>query len=105
MTTLIVLFNLKPGVSIAAYEAWTKSTDLPVVRSLASVSSFQVFRNTGLLGSDASPPYAYTEIIHVPDMEVLGKDLAAEKMQKVAAEFQSFADNPTFMLSHNIESD
>lgn len=53
---IIVLFNLKPGVDAAAYEAWARSTDIPGVRALKSVDDFQVYRATGLFGSDAKPP-------------------------------------------------
>jgi REDY-like protein HapK len=104
MTTLVVLFNLKSGVTAGDYEAWAKSTDLPIVRGLKSIDGFTVYRSAALLGSDAPPPYAYSEIIHVNDMDQFGTDVGAENMQKVAAEFQTFADNPLFILSHSIES-
>lgn len=103
MTTLVVLFNLKPGVSPADYEAWATSTDMPIVRGLPSIGGFSVYRSNGLLGSEDKPPYAYTEIIQVKDMDQFGKDVATEAMQKIAAAFQGFADNPTFILSQSIE--
>jgi hypothetical protein len=104
MTTLVVLFNLKSGVSAAEYEAWAKSVDLPIVRGLPSISSFDTYRSNAILGSDEKPPYAYVEIIQVKDMTQFGTDIAAENMQKIAATFQAFADNPTFILSTSIES-
>jgi hypothetical protein len=96
---IIVLFNLKPGADAAAYEDWARKNDLPGVRSLVSVSDFQVYRATGLLGSDGKPPYQYIEIIDVNDMEGFGRDVASEAIQKMAAEFQGFADNPQFILT------
>lgn len=96
---IIVLFNLKPGVDSAAYEKWARTTDIPGVRALRSVSDFQVYRATGLLGAEARPPYAYIEVIDVPDMPAFGADVAGEAVQKVAAEFQRFADNPQFVLT------
>jgi hypothetical protein len=96
---IIVLFNLKPGVDAAAYEHWARTTDMPGVRALDSVSDFQVYRNTGLLGADAKPPYAYAEIIDVADMAAFGADVASEAVQRVAAEFQTFADNPLFITT------
>jgi hypothetical protein len=104
MTTLVVLFNLKNGVSAADYESWAKSTDLPIVRALPSITAFDTYRSNAILGSDEKPPYAYVEIIQVRDMDQFGADIAAENMQKVAAAFQGFADNPTFILSTSIES-
>ncbi len=103
MATLIVLFNLKPGIDVSAYEAWAKNTDMPNVRGLKSVPAFQVLRVQGLLGSDAPPPYQYAETIEVSDMDIFGGELASDVMQKTAAEFQSFADNPVFMLCNSIE--
>ncbi|MEM8987828.1 MAG: REDY-like protein HapK [Pseudomonadota bacterium] len=104
MTTLVVLFNLKEGVSAADYEAWAKATDLPAVRALSSVDSFDVVRAAGLLMSDDKPPYEYVEIIKVNDMATFGGQVSTEAAQKVAAEFQGFADNPVFMLTDNIEA-
>lgn len=96
---IIVLFNLKPGVDPATYEKWARNTDLPGVRSLRSVSDFQVYRATGLLGTETKSPYAYMEVIDVADMAAFGVDVSSEAVQKVAAEFQRFADNPQFVLT------
>ena len=102
MTTITVLFNLKAGKDPAQYEAWAKSTDMPTVRSLKSVSAFEVVRSNSLLGSDDTPPYAYVEIIEVGDMDAFGGDISTETMQKVAGEFQEWADNPIFILGENL---
>lgn len=104
MTMIVVLFNLKAGVSEADYESWAKKTDLPTVNQLGSVDKFSVLRTTGLLGSDATPPYRYVELLDVNSMETLGADVATDTMQQVAAEFQAFADNPLFMLTDSIEA-
>ncbi|WP_317928529.1 REDY-like protein HapK [Halioxenophilus sp. WMMB6] len=101
MTKIIVLFNLKDGVKAEDYELWAQTTDLPTVNALASVDKFEVFRTNGLLGG-GDAPYQYVETIDVPDMDALGPDISSETMQKVAAEFQQFADNPLFMISHSI---
>jgi hypothetical protein len=101
---IVVLFNLKPGVDIAAYEAWARTTDLPVVNGLSSIAAFTVHAATGVLGSDARPPYAYVEIVDVADMDQFGKDVATAAMQKVAGEFQGFADNPVFILTRDLEA-
>ncbi|WP_129646614.1 REDY-like protein HapK [Peristeroidobacter agariperforans] len=99
---IVVLFNLKPGADAAAYEKWARTTDIPGVRALKSVADFQVYRATGLLGADAKPPYSYIEVIDVPDMNAFGADVGSEAVQKVAAEFQQFADNPQFILTQAI---
>jgi hypothetical protein len=103
MTTLIVLFNLKPGLSAQDYEHWARTTDLVTVRSLKSIDQFQVFRTQGVLGSDQKAPYQYVELLTVNDMPGLFADISTPIMQRVAAEFQGFADAPIFMISHDIE--
>ncbi|GFE80440.1 hypothetical protein GCM10011487_24400 [Steroidobacter agaridevorans] len=96
---IVVLFNLKPGTDVAAYEKWARTTDIPGVRALRSVADFQVYRTTGVLGTDAKPPYSYIEVIDVADMNAFGADVGSEAVQKVAAQFQQFADNPQFILT------
>ena len=102
MKTLIVLFRLKPGAEVLAYEAWARSTDLPIVRGLPSVEGFEVFRIGNLLGSDARAPYDYVEMIGIRDTTRFGADVATETMRKVASEFRQFADSPVFMLTDRI---
>ena len=96
---IIVLFNLKEGVDPAAYEAWARETDVPGVRSLKSVDDYQVLRASGLFGSEARPPYAYFELIDVNDVDAFVQDVSGDTVQKLAAEFQRFADNPLFVTT------
>jgi REDY-like protein HapK len=96
--TIIVLFNLKPGVDRAAYERWARDTDLPIVNGLESVDGFEVLRTAGLLSGGAAP-YQYVEIIRVNDMQAFGRDLASDDIQRVAAEYRDFADAPLFIAS------
>jgi len=103
MPTLIVLFNLKAGKSAAEYESWAKTVDLPTVNGLPSIERFKVYRAQSVLGATAAPPYQYTEVLEVRDMNALFADIGSPLMQKVAAEFQTFADNPTFVVSEDIE--
>jgi hypothetical protein len=102
MATIVVLFNLKPGVDRADYERWARESDLPLVNGLASVERFEVLKAGGVLGSEAKAPYEYVELIRVPDMAKFGKDVASELVQKGAAQFQQFADNPVFILTEHL---
>jgi hypothetical protein len=104
MTRIIVLFNLKPSTDRAAYEEWAKKVDIPGVNSLKSIDKFSVHVAEGLLGSDAKSPYEYIEVIDVADMNQFGKDVATEAMQRIAAEFQALADNPTFVLTRTLDA-
>jgi hypothetical protein len=102
MAALIVLFNLKDKASKEAYEQWAKETDVPTVKGLSSVQDFKVYALHQLMGTGAPPPYAYVEVIDIQDMDQLGKDISTERMQEVAAQFQSFADNPLFIVGSQI---
>lgn len=96
---ILVLFNLHADADPAAYESWARETDLPGVRALGSVLDFQVYRLTGLFGGTGKPPFGYAEVIDVADMGAFGGDVASEAVQKVAAEFARFADNPLFITT------
>jgi uncharacterized protein (TIGR02118 family) len=98
MSTIIVLFNLKPGSDPSSYERWARSTDLPIVQGLKSVRSFEVLKTTGLLGGGSSP-YQYVEILCIADEARFVKDLSSPIVQRVAAEFQQFADQPLFVTT------
>jgi hypothetical protein len=95
---------LKTDADRAEYENWAKTTDLPTVRALPSVDGFEVQRIGGLFGSDDPAPYDYVEIIDIASLNQFGKDVSTETMAAVAAEFQTFADSPVFMLAENLES-
>ncbi|MET0747105.1 MAG: hypothetical protein ABWY49_02860 [Rhizobium sp.] len=100
---IIVLFNLRPGVSVEDYEAWARTTDIPVVNKLSSIRSFTVHKATGVLGSDQPSPYQYIEVVDVADEAKFGEDVATETMKAIAAQFQALADNPTFIATSDIE--
>jgi hypothetical protein len=100
---LFVLFNLKPSVDPAAYEEWARATDLPGVRALRAIAAFDVYRITGLLGSDARPPFAYAEVIDVEDMELFFAEVSGEAPQRVAAEFRSMVEGePLFLMTDRL---
>jgi hypothetical protein len=103
MSTLIVLFRLKPGVDRQAYENWARTTDLPVVRDLPSVNAFDVYRVSGLLRQDAAAPYDYAEVIDLRDQDEFLTDVTSDTMRRVAAAFRTFADNPLFLVTASLE--
>jgi hypothetical protein len=99
---IIVLFNLKPGADAGAYEQWARTTDIPGVRALPSVGDFRVYRTAGLFGTGDAAPYQYVEIIDIHGIDPFVADVTSEAVQRVAAEFQAFADNPQFILTEEI---
>lgn len=99
---IIVLFNLKPGVDPAAYEAWAKQIDIPGCNALGSVERFSVHRATGLFGSDAPSPYQYVEVIDITAMDPFVAEISTEAFQKVSAAFGDYADAPQFILTQDL---
>ncbi|HEV2567426.1 REDY-like protein HapK [Sphingomonas sp.] len=96
---IIALFNLKQGASRGAYEAWARSRDLPDVRSLPSVQSFEVLRATGVLFSEARPPYDYIEVLDVSALDAFLGDCGSDKVAKLAQEMGAFTDGATFITT------
>jgi hypothetical protein len=101
-TRIIVLFNLKPGISVADYEDWARSRDIPNVNGLTSVDEFAVFKATGLFGSDEASPFAYIEILDINDMDRFGTDVGSETMQTIAGEFQAMAEDLSFIVTEKL---
>ncbi|MCY3996077.1 MAG: hypothetical protein OXF07_08045 [Rhodobacter sp.] len=99
MPRIIVLFNLKPDVDEADYEAWARGTDAPTVKALGSVISFSVHRARGLLGSEEKSPYQYVEVLDVSDMDTLFSEISVPPMTEISAAFQAYADNPIFIVT------
>ena len=99
MTTIVVLFNLKPETVLEDYENWAQTVDIPNVRRLPGVSGFQVLAARGLLNGDPEVPYSHVELIEVDDMEAFRRAVGTPEMQAVAAQFQAYALNPVFMVT------
>jgi hypothetical protein len=99
---IVVIFNLKQGVSAADYEAWAKRDDIPGVNRLGSVQNFSVHKATGLFGSEEASPYQYIEILDINGMDAFVADISTEEFQAMAAPFQDYADNPQFILTEDI---
>jgi hypothetical protein len=62
------------------------------VKGLPSVEDWRDYRVSGLLGSDAAPPYRYVVTLEVSDLEQLGRDMAGEGMQRLFSGLHDLAD-------------
>ena len=89
---MIVLVNLKEGVDPEDYERWVLESYAPAVRELPSVEDWRDYRATGLLGSDAAPPYRYVVTLDIRDLDQLGRDVASEGMQGLLSELHDLAE-------------
>jgi hypothetical protein len=89
---MIVLVNLKEGVDPEDYERWVLESYAPAVRELSSIEDWRDYRATGLLGSDAAPPYRYVVTLDIRDLDQLGRDVASEGMQGLLSELHDLAE-------------
>ena len=89
---MIVLVDLKEGVDPEDYERWVLESYAPAVRELPSVEDWRDYRATGLLGSDAAPPYRYVVTLDIRDLDQLGRDVASEGMQALLSELHDLAE-------------
>lgn len=94
---MVVLFNLKPGVSAAEYEKFAAGEDMPAVRKLPSVTDMRVQRVVGTMDG-SKPPYQYMELISIKDFDQLGQDAQSAEIQKIAQKFMGFAEKPVFLF-------
>jgi REDY-like protein HapK len=92
MPAVIVLINLKDGVRPEDYERWILESYAPAVKNLSSVEDWRDYRASGLLGSDAAPPYRYVVTLEVTDLEQLGRDVEGEVMQRLFSELHDLAE-------------
>ena len=92
MPTIVVLVNLKEGVSPEDYERWVLRSYAPVARDLPSVVDWRNHRVSGLLGSDVAPPYRYVVTTEIEDMQQLGRDVAGEEMRRLLSELHEYAE-------------
>ena len=89
---MIVLANLKDGVDPEDYERWILESYAPAVRDLTSVEDWRDYKVSGLLGSEAAPPYQYVVTLEVNDIEQLGRDMSGEEMQRHLSELHDLAE-------------
>jgi REDY-like protein HapK len=92
VATMIVLINLKEGVSPEDYERWILDSYAPAARNLSSVEDWRDYRVSGLLGSDAAPPYRYVVTLEVGDPGHLRQDMQGEEMQRLLSELHELAE-------------
>jgi REDY-like protein HapK len=91
VTTMVVLVNLREGVSPEDYERWVEESYAPAVKTLPSVREWRAYQVGGLLASDNAPPYRYVVIVDISDLTQLGRDMNGEEMQGLLSELHRFA--------------
>ena len=69
MANLVLLYNLKPGVTKDQFENWTRTTDYPNMRGLKRVSSFVTHRVEKKLIGAGAPSVQYIETFQIDDLD------------------------------------
>jgi REDY-like protein HapK len=90
--TMIVLVNLKEGVTPEEYESWLQERYVPAILDLASVDEWRGYRVVGLPESGGDPPYRYVVSVGINDLRLLGKDMESEQVQRLLGELGRYAD-------------
>jgi hypothetical protein len=89
---MIVLVNLKDGVTPEEYESWLQERYVPTILDLASVDEWRGYRVGGLPESDGEPSYEYVVSVGINDLEQLGRDMKNEQVQRLLGELGQYAD-------------
>ena len=92
MPTMIVLVNLKEGVTPEEYESWLQERYVPAILDLVSVEEWRGYRVGGLPESGGDPPYRYVVSVEINDPDQLGRDMESEQVQRLLGELGRYAD-------------
>ena len=104
MAQLILLYNLKDGVTRDDFETWVREIDYPAMRGLERVQSFTTYRTKALLMGEGEPSVQYVEVFDVPDLDsFVESDMPGETVQSVMGAFMGFADNPEFIIAEDVK--
>lgn len=99
MTTIVVLFNLKPSISKAEYLNWTSVADLPSAGRSPVIDLVELLYAKGALKDNEASPYQYIEFFSLSEAEMLDVETRHQLVQKLAKEFAQITDNPMFLLA------
>lgn len=99
---LIVLFNLKEGVSVEEYQLFAKNIDFPTIKSLNSTKNFSILKGLSLFGSNEPSPFQYIEIMEVSNYKDLEENLNLDAVQKMLNKFMQFAENPQLITTQKL---
>ena len=100
MSSLILRYRLKPGVTPADFEQWVHTVDHPTMGALQRVQRLTTYRIDGLLLGEGAPSCEYVEVFDVPDLAVFtSEDMPGETVQGVMGQFMGFVDAPEFLIA------
>ena len=89
---MIVLVNLKDGVTSEEYERWLEERYVPAILELPSVDEWRGHRVGNLAEAGGEPPYEYIVTVEIDDLEQLGRDMETEQVQTLLGELGRYAE-------------
>jgi hypothetical protein len=92
MPTMIVLVNLKRGVTSEEYERWLEERYVPAVLDLPSVDGWHGYRVVALAEAGGETSCEYVVSVAINDPEQMGRDLQSEQVQRLLEELDEYAE-------------
>jgi hypothetical protein len=89
---MIVLVNLKEGVTPQEYERWLQERYVPAILDLAAVDEWHGYRVGGLPESDGEPLYEYVVSVGINDLKQLDRDMESEQVQRLLGALGEYAE-------------
>lgn len=103
MATIIILYNLKEGVTQEQYDNWIRTTDYPTMRGLSRVNSYINYRTVQPLMGEGKPSVQYVEVFDIPDLEgFLQEDMGGSAVQQIMGEFMQYVESPEFIIAEAV---
>ncbi|MEI9851745.1 MAG: hypothetical protein WDN24_13870 [Sphingomonas sp.] len=103
MAKVILTYNLKPGETREAFEAWVRGTDYPAMRGLSRVAAFANHRVRGFLIGEGTPAMDYIEIFDIPDLDgFTSQDMPGAVVQAIMGDFMGKVDDPQFIVADEV---
>jgi hypothetical protein len=100
---IIIIYNLKSGVSPERFEDWVRKVDQPNMRGLARVSRFRTFKTESLLMGEGKPSVQYVEVFDITDLDrFVNEDMASATVQMVLGAFMDMVENPELIVGSEV---
>lgn len=100
MSSLILRYRLKAGVTPADFEQWVRTVDHPTMGALQRVQRFTTYRIDGLLLGEGAPSCDYVEVFDIPDLAgFTAEDMPGGTVQGIMGQFMGFAEAPEFLIA------
>ncbi len=91
---LLLLYRLKPGVSRAAYRAWSLARDQPTTRARPGIDAFRLVE---VHSPDGSGDYDVAELVEVADWATWQRIVSSGPSVAIGEEFAELVDTASVL--------